>query len=81
VPKLFTLKFDKVVCIVGRKIINSNIDNLIKRLRSDEKIIYLSHRNIAFEISKLVDKKIIVGTLLDHSALKKDSIYVDFFWP
>ncbi|MBZ4643010.1 MAG: Kdo2-lipid lauroyltransferase/acyltransferase [Deferribacteres bacterium] len=79
VPKLFTLKFDKVVCIVGRKIKNSNIDNLIKRLRSDEKIIYLSHRNIAFEISKLVDKKIIVGTLLDHSALKKDSIYVDFF--
>jgi len=79
VAKIFSLKYDKRVCIVGRRIKNKDIDNLIRKFRGDENITYLSHRNIAFEIAKTANQNTVIGTLLDHSALGKDAIYVDFF--
>lgn len=79
IPKIFSLKYKKQVCIIGRRIKNKDIDDLIKKFRADENITYLSHRNIAFEIAKIVNQNKIIGSLLDHSALGKEAIYVDFF--
>ncbi|MCB4205209.1 lysophospholipid acyltransferase family protein [Deferribacterales bacterium Es71-Z0220] len=79
VAKIFSLKYGKQTCIVGRRIKNKNVDDLIRKFRADENIIYLSHRNIAFEIAKIANQDTVIGTLLDHSALGKDAIYVDFF--
>jgi len=79
VAKIFSLKYNKHVCIVGRRIKNKDIDNLIRKFRGDENITYLNHRNVAFEIAKIANQNTVIGTLLDHSALGKDAIYVDFF--
>lgn len=78
-PKLFSDIFHKKGAIVGRSIKNKDIDELVKDMRSSENVLYLSHRNVAFAISKLVTDGFSVGTLLDHGATHKDSVYVDFF--
>lgn len=78
-PKVFSTIFNKKGAIVGRSIKNKDVDKLVKTMRSSENVIYLSHRNIALEISKFISKGFSVGTLLDHGALHRDAIYVDFF--
>lgn len=79
IPKVFSLKYKKQVCIIGRRIKNKDVDDLIKKFRADDNITYLTHRNIAFEIAKIVNQNTVIGSLLDHSALGKEAIYVDFF--
>ncbi|KAA0257764.1 lysophospholipid acyltransferase family protein [Deferribacter autotrophicus] len=78
-PVIFKKVFKINTAIVGRRIKNKKIDDFIKKQRSADGIKYFTHRDVALELSKLVDEGYAIGTLLDHSALSKDSVYVDFF--
>lgn len=79
ISTVFAIIFNKKVIIVGRSIKNKDLDNLVATMRSSESVIYLSHRDVAIEISKFINNGFSVGTLLDHGALHRDAIYVDFF--
>ncbi|MGA1846462.1 lysophospholipid acyltransferase family protein [Deferribacter abyssi] len=78
-PIIFKKVFKVNTAIVGRRIKNKNVDKFIRKQRSVNEIKYFTHRDVALKLSKLLDEGYAIGTLLDHSALSKDSIYVEFF--
>jgi KDO2-lipid IV(A) lauroyltransferase len=65
--------------LVGRKVKNKKLDQLITRLRSAHGNIYITHKNALKEIVKCFSKNIPVGVLLDHSSMPKNAIFVEFF--
>lgn len=73
--KVFKIK----IAVIGRRIKNPDVDSLVADLRSSGKVEYLHHRNITNDIYEYLENNTPIGVLLDHSATKKDSIYVDFF--
>jgi len=75
VSKVFKIK----IAVIGRRIKNPGVDSLVTGLRGSDNVKYLHHRNITNDIYKYLENNIPIGALLDHSATKKDSIYVDFF--
>ncbi|BAI79649.1 lipid A biosynthesis lauroyl acyltransferase [Deferribacter desulfuricans SSM1] len=71
--------FKKKIAIIGRRIKNKKIDSFVKKQRGSQGIEYFTHRDVALKVSKLLDDDYYIGSLLDHGAMEKDSIYVDFF--
>jgi len=71
--------FKKKIAIIGRRIKNKKIDSFVKKQRGSQGVEYFTHRDVALKVSKLLDDDYYIGSLLDHGAMDKDSIYVDFF--
>ncbi|MEC9492869.1 lysophospholipid acyltransferase family protein [Flexistipes sp.] len=78
-PPIISKVFKTRIAVIGRRIKNPYVDSLVADLRSSGKVEYLHHRNITGNIYEYLENNVPIGVLLDHSATKKDSIYVDFF--
>jgi len=78
-PAIMSKVFKIKIAVIGRRIKNPYVDSLVADLRSSGKVEYLHHRNITGNIYEYLENNVPIGVLLDHSATKKDSIYVDFF--
>lgn len=78
-PTICSEIFSTKLAVIGRRIKNKNVNDLVYKLRNTENVDYLLHRNITSEIYKHLSDRTPVGVLLDHSAVRKDSIFVNFF--
>ena len=78
-PPIMSKVFKIKIAVIGRRIKNPYVDSRVAGLRSSGKVEYLHHRNITSDIYEYLENNVPIGVLLDHSATKKDSIYVDFF--
>ncbi len=75
----FTILFNTKCGVIGRKMKNSRINDFLVRQRENENLIHIGHRQVAEMVPELLENGINVGSLLDHSAVQKDSIFVPFF--
>ena len=75
----FTILFDTKCGVIGRKMKDSRINDFLVRQRENDRLIHIGHRYVAEMVPELLEKGINVGSLLDHSAIQKDSIFVPFF--
>lgn len=78
-PSIISKIFKTKVAIIGRRIKNPEVDNIVAELRGMGNVEYLHHRNITGNIYEYLENNVPIGVLLDHSSMKKDSIFVDFF--
>jgi|Wag4MinimDraft_13_1082653.scaffolds.fasta_scaffold00936_5 KDO2-lipid IV(A) lauroyltransferase len=76
---IFSQIFKTDVAVIGKKIKNQSVNDIIVSLRKSQHVDYLQHRNILKNIYSCLANNVSVGVLLDQSARKKDSIFVDFF--
>ena len=71
--------FNTRCVLIGRRIKNSNLDELITQIRSSHGNKYFTHKNALKEMVKCLNENIPVGVLLDHSSQPKNAIFTDFF--
>ncbi len=67
------------IALIGRKLKNRKLDELITKIRHINGNIYIKHKNALKEMVKCINEDIPVGVLLDHSSLPKNAIFVEFF--
>jgi len=79
IPIIAPMVADRTGAIIARRIKNKSVDDFLMKQRTSDKVIYLHHRNIAEKIPDMLEAKIPVGALLDHSATVRDSIFVPMF--
>jgi KDO2-lipid IV(A) lauroyltransferase len=75
----FTMIFDTKCAVIGRKMKNGKINEFLIKQRENDRLIHISHRNVAERVPECLENGISVGSLLDHSAVQKDSIFIPFF--
>ncbi|MEF3255555.1 MAG: hypothetical protein K6348_08360 [Deferribacterales bacterium] len=78
-PIFYTKFFNHKVAIIGKEMRNKKIDIIIKELRSNSDISFISHGNVMRIIHRYLNKGIPVGALLDQGGLEDQSIFIDFF--
>ena len=67
------------LAVVARSLKNPLVDDLINRLRASSGMKVIPHRNSSRAIIKALGKGETVAVLLDHSSLRREAVFVDFF--
>jgi KDO2-lipid IV(A) lauroyltransferase len=71
--------FDQNAAIIGRRIKNKDLDDLVNHVRTSQGNKYIIHKNALKEMLNCINSNIPVAVLLDHSSTPKNAIFVDFF--